>query len=193
MGPLGEREEVRPLSVDFARCATFMYEHKYIDFLLEHYEQLKLPYNFAASLGFLSSPLLLDGEMFLGLDEDGEAVAAFGYIYGTGELDYADRHVIQLQTAYCVERLRCTRLFVRGLQFLLQHVEIFAPEVGEIRFWVGDDRYMSRLAAKFARLHAAHDTAFGLLREYRCSVAELRACVSRFTDEHARLTGGARP
>ncbi|OUS76354.1 hypothetical protein B1748_11760 [Paenibacillus sp. MY03] len=165
----------------FSVSASHMYHRKYLDFLLSHYEGLGMPYSFPVSFNFIASPLLMeDSRCILCLDDDGEAVGALGYIRGTGEGDYEDRHILQLQVAYLVEKCRRTPVFLRGLQFLTEYLEEETEEVAELVFWTKQDAYLARLFGKFAERTSVSGTAAGDLYAYRVTLAQLKAYLGRF-------------
>lgn len=162
------------MNVSFSVCSTILYHRKYLDFLLEHYDDLRLPYPFEAAFGYIASPVLVGRESFLCMDEENEVIGAWGYIHGTGEHDYENAHVIQIQAAYLSEPFRRTGVFFQGLQYLMEHLEQQDQGVTEILFWIGRDAYMSRLAAKFASLELSVESEYGPLEAYRVSVSELK-------------------
>lgn len=166
------------------RCATEMYQQKYIEFLLEHYKRLKLPYSFSASLSFLSSPIMLkDGEAFLAFNGEYEVIGALGYICGTSEHQFEDREIIQFQSVYIKEEYRNPRLFLLGLQYVTQYIAQLKQEVKEVRFWAPADEGLRRLFDKITDSRASHETAFGGLDEYRASFSVWQAYASQFRHE----------
>jgi len=173
------------MSYYFSICSTYMYQHRYIDFLMENYSELKLPYDFPVTLGYLASPLLMEGGAFLCFDEQDELVGALGYIRGTGEKDYNDQHVIQIQVAYIVEKHRGTRLFKEGMAFLVQHMEEDSALKGlqpveELRFWTSDLAHQGKLFTKFAEHIASTGRGQGLTHAYSASMKYLKAYLASF-------------
>lgn len=63
------------MNESFSVCASEMYQRKYMDFLLTHYVDLRLPYPFPDAFGFIASPVLLGQECFLCLDDEGKPLA----------------------------------------------------------------------------------------------------------------------
>ncbi|NMO95555.1 hypothetical protein HII30_07115 [Paenibacillus lemnae] len=152
-----------------------------MDFLLAHYSDLNLLYPFPVSLSYIASPLLMEGTAVLCFDDEDQLSGAFGYIHGTGEQDYKDRHVIQLQVAYIVEHHRSTRMFYEALQFLVSHLSDQEEErVEEIRFWIPGEPRTRRLCSRFADLLSTVDQTQGCLDEYRINVKHLQKYVSTF-------------
>lgn len=151
----------------FAVCSTERYHQKYLEFLLEHYTQLNLPYSFPVSLSFIGSPVLLERQSFLCFNEEYEVIGALGYIHGTGENQYQDDHIVQIQTVFFVEEHRKTDMFIKGLQYLTQYIAQLNREVTELRFWTPTDDYLRRLFVKIAERTNSLNTSFGPIDEYR--------------------------
>lgn len=165
----------------FSVCSTYMYHSTYMDFMLEHYTDLGLPYPFLEALGYIASPLLMGKEAILAFDEDDQLAGAFGYIHGTGERDYEDEQIIQIQSVYIKETHRCTGLFAQGLQFLLEHLALQEPAVEELRFWTPGSADHHKLFSKFATLIVNKSSgASSRIEEYRVSLEELKTYLDRF-------------
>ncbi|SDE93217.1 hypothetical protein SAMN04488542_103256 [Fontibacillus panacisegetis] len=165
----------------FSPCITNMYQHRYVDFLLEHYTELKLTYPFQEAFSYIVSPLLMEGVSILCFDNEEETAGAFSYIYGTGEHDYTDRHIVQIQVAFIVERHRRTGLFAKALQYLLEHIEAdeSKEQVTELRFWTACNDYNRRLFEKFAERYAMAENECGQMDGYRVLISELRTYLDR--------------
>ncbi|WP_169085703.1 hypothetical protein [Paenibacillus sp. PL91] len=153
------------MSVHFSVCATAKYQEKYIEFLLENYEKLNLNYSFPVSLSYLSSPIFMDREAILLLDED-EVIGAVGYIHGTGEQQYEDIHVVQIQVVFLLEKYRRGRIFMQALQFLGQHLAQLKQPPQELRFWVPDSAGLDKICARFAQKISEMQTDFGVIAHY---------------------------
>jgi len=170
------------VSYYFQVCSTEVYQERYILFLLQHYEDLQSPYPFPISLSYLASPILMRNEAIICFDEDHNVIGALGYIHGTGEHNYEDTHVIQIQSLYLLEPYRRSRLFLEGLRFLIQHLEqLYKPApVSEIRFWAPSSPYLRRLLSKLAtRTFPSHSEA-GTIDEYYSTLAEWQLYSNRF-------------
>jgi len=166
----------------FAVCLTEFYQHQYMKFLLENYKQLALPYPFPVALSFLASPVMLgadNGLTILCFNDDDEVVGAIGALHGTGEHQYEDTHILQIQTVLLLEHYRKTRLLLRSFQFLLQYLEQSNKQVAEIRFWVPGNAEYKRLLLKVAELT---QTA-GSLDEYRASLSAWQSYATKFRQE----------
>lgn len=169
------------MSYYFVRCSTVMHEQQYVEFLLEHYQDLNLPYSFPVSLSFIASPLFTaEGGCFLCFNEENEVIGALGYIHGTGENQYEDTDIIQIQIIYFLEEHRKTTLFLQTLQFLIQHIVQSGKEVKEFRFWTPANDKLHRLLSKIADKTNSSETIFGPLDEYRASFSTWHAYANQF-------------
>jgi hypothetical protein len=174
------------MSYYFSVSATAVYQEQYIQFLLQHYKELCLPYPFPVTLSYLSSPLLMEGESVLCRNEDGETVGAVGYIHGTGEQDYEDTEVIQLQIVFLHHSCRGSRLLLRTAQFLAQHWSQLKQPPSEIRFWIPSAPTLLRLCSRFAKRFS--ETAD--LTEFRASFQDFKTFVLRYNHENYYAEAG---
>lgn len=149
------RYVVRPcnLEMDFDAYAKFM---------LAHAEDLNLPYSYGIKLSFFSSPLI-NGKALLILDEETNALlGALGGVFGTGEHNYEDREICQIEIVYVLEGYRGTRVFLRMLQDGLQLLREENPELQQIQFWIpAAERRLDRMAAKFGGTRVAEENEGG--------------------------------
>ncbi|MED4783699.1 hypothetical protein [Brevibacillus choshinensis] len=156
-----------------------MYMQKYLEFLLEHYRELNLPYSFPVTFSYIASPSFMGQEAILCYSDEYEIIGAISYITGTGENDYQDTHIVQIQIAYFLEPYRGTLLFLRAMQFLTQHLEQIPHEVKELRFWAPADDRLRPLFAKLAERTTTVETENGFLEEYRASFPDLHSLAAR--------------
>lgn len=150
-------------------------------FLLQHHDDLNLPYSFAMKLSFLASPLF-NGDAMLILDEErNELAGAIGLVYGTGAGRYEDRHVCQIEIAYLLPEYRHTTLFLSGLRALIGLIKSGEPSVEQLQFWVAADN--EELRELFSRLSALPDSSMELVNgmaHYKVSLQSLEAYCRRF-------------
>ncbi|WP_282937510.1 hypothetical protein [Paenibacillus sp. RC67] len=169
----------------FSVCAMERYQEMYLEFLLQHYSNLKLPYSFPVSLSFIASPVLMKKDAILCFDEESnEIVGALGFIFGTGQQQYQDTHIVQIQIAYIAEGHRQTRLFLEGLQYLTQYLAHLDEGVTELRFWAPADDGLRRLFGKLGELTASRDTAFGTIDEYCAVLKDWQSYAAKYRHIH---------
>ncbi|WP_312108502.1 hypothetical protein [Brevibacillus reuszeri] len=167
------------MSYYFSICASEYYQQKYVEFLLGNYEHLQLPYAFPVALSYIVSPILMTHESFLCFNDDDDVVGAFGCIYGTGEKEYEDTEIVQIQVIFLAEPYRGTLLFARALHFFTEYLEQLDREVKELRFWATAEPSFQKLFVKVAARTATAHTEHGMLDEYRCSPSDLLAYAGR--------------
>ncbi|MHA7965099.1 hypothetical protein ACX93W_13230 [Paenibacillus sp. CAU 1782] len=169
-------------------CKTEFYGQLYTSYLLDRYSGLNLPYAFPTAFHFLASPLLV-GAAFLCFNDQDEVAGAFGYIRGTGENQYQDTHVAQLQLVYLSEDHRGGRLLATALQCLMEHVEEQSEEIRQFRFWVPSDLGLQRLCDKLGEKKASWDTAHGQILEYHGNAAEWSAYADKLKEKGSHKGG----
>ncbi|MGO4179927.1 hypothetical protein AB4Z17_02000 [Paenibacillus sp. TAF43_2] len=171
------------MSYYFNICSTAKYQEAFITFLLEHFVQLNLPYSFPVSLSYLSSPLFMEKESILFRNPDDEIIGAIGYIHGTGDQNYENEHIVQIQTVFIKESYRSTRLFLQASQFLAQYLAQLKQPVTELRFWIPAQPNLQRLCAKSARKVAVQDTDHGVIEEYVMDFTQWHDDVMKYPHE----------
>ncbi|GAA3407005.1 hypothetical protein ACFFNY_00005 [Paenibacillus hodogayensis] len=165
----------------FRSCELEMDYEAYVRFLLQHHDELNLPYSFSLKMSFFSSPLFLGRALLVYTEEPYEIVGAAGFVYGTGANDYEDRHICQVEIAFLRKGYRRTSLFLRGLQTLLALAKEGNPEVERIQFWLAADQQgLKRLLTKFAALPGSTSSVVNNLTLHSVSIRELEAYCRRF-------------
>ena len=155
------------MEIDVIRVSAFMYEQSYLEFLLNNYSELNLPYPFDTSFGYITSPILLDEEIFLALDEEHRIVGALSLIRGTAEGDYEDRDIIQLQVVFISKHYRKTLILQQLLTIMYQWFSFNNQEISELRFWTKDDIQLQALIYKRTGIEPIkHHTIYGYLHYY---------------------------
>lgn len=169
----------------FRPCVFEMDHEAYISFLISHHDELNLPYPFAMKLSFLSSPLMHGQAMLVFEQESYELVGAAGFVYGTGDHEYEDRHVVQIEVAYLSKPYRRGALFVDFLSALVDCMKDGEPTVSLVQFWaMARDPVQERLFAKFLALPgSATQTAENGLKLYQAQFRELEAYCRRYSEK----------
>lgn len=172
-----------PMSCYFTICSTAKSQEIYMQFLLENYDALNLPYSFPVALSYISSPVLMGEECILIRDSNDEAAGALGFIRGTGAQSYEDQHILQIQTVFLKEHFRSSRLFLQASQFLAQHLAQLKHPVTELRFWIPAQPRLQRLCGKLAQKTAIQETVHGIIEEYRMDFADWHASMQKYPHE----------
>jgi hypothetical protein len=170
------------MSLEFRRIETETDHETYFRFLIEHHDQLKLPYPYAVKLSFISSPLLYGGSMLIYSGHPRRVIGAAGCVYGTGPNDYEDRQICQVETVFLQKTYRRSRVFLQGLQYLLNMILADNPAVETVQFWTAaDDLELQRLFSKLSSLPDSSHTISNSLMLYSISFQELRNYCQRLT------------
>lgn len=144
-----------------------MYMQRYIEFALDNYTQLNLPYPFSVSLGYIASPVLMQGEIFVAFDDDHQAIGCLSFIRGTAEENYSNREIVQIQLLYIDEHCRSSTLLRELLSMLVQCLRYLEEPVKELHFWTGaDDRLQALIAKRFTLQPRTYQSAYGTLNFY---------------------------
>jgi len=169
------------MQYEVMRVSAFMYEQRYMEFVLDHYKQLNMPYPFSVSFSYLASPVLMDEEIFLALDDDHQTVGCLSFIRGTAENNYENRDVIQLQVVYIDPQYRGTKLLLELLQLMVQCLRYLEEPVNEIHFWTKDDPAIRSLITKrLAIIPQQHESIYGPLIAYVIPYELLEQYISAF-------------
>lgn len=171
------------MAVYFRTCKFEMDSEVYIRYLIEHHDDLELPYPFAMKLSFISSPLILGNAMLIVNEEPYRIIGAAGFVYGTGAQDYEDRHICQIEVAFIEPSYRSTRLFVKGLAALIEYVDEGNPEVKVVQFWSPTPHdSLERLWGKLAALPGAEvvASASSQLSLYKIPMSAIRVYIQQF-------------
>ncbi|MDF2650586.1 MAG: hypothetical protein K0Q73_6391 [Paenibacillus sp.] len=169
------------MSFEFRPCELEMDYDSYIKFLLQHHDELNLPYSFAMKLSFIGSPLIL-GKALLGFSEEPyQIVGATGFVYGTGANDYEDRHVCQVEVAFIQKPYRRTSLFLHGLKALVDEMKAGNPDIQQVQFWASTGQEeLDRLFSKFSALTGSTRSIVNNLAFYTVAFHELESYCNRF-------------
>jgi hypothetical protein len=170
------------MDVHFRNCFYEMDHKAYMNYLLERHDELGLPYSFAMKLSFISSPLIYGKAILAVEQEQNEFIGAIGYVFGTGEDEYRDRQVAQLEVAYLEKPYRGSTLFARLLRATVDSIRQAEPSVNRLQFWAAPrEASFKRLVAKLMTLPgSASVTAENGLTLYQVDFRELETYCDRW-------------
>lgn len=152
----------------------------YITFLLEHHDDLNLPYEFAMKLSFMSSPLILGKALIVFDEHNYQVVGAAGFVYGTGANQYEDKHICQFEVAYIQQAYRRTTLFTQGLRVLVEAIKADNPAVTQVQFWTSTgQKELDKLMAKFTVLPCSSKSIVNNMAFYTIPFDELESYCNR--------------
>ncbi|TMV50925.1 hypothetical protein FE783_09705 [Paenibacillus mesophilus] len=91
---------------------------------------------------------------------DKRVIGASAYYHGTPERDFQDKDIAFLDMAIADPAYRGTRLFLTGLQYMVNEIAQEHPEVQEIRLAaLADNAYLCRLYSKFTETSYSREGA----------------------------------
>ncbi len=172
----------------FRPCELEMDHEAYMNFLLQHHNELQLPYSFALKLSFISSPLILGKALLIFNEEPYQIVGAAGFVYGTGANDYEDNHVCQVEIAFLQKDYQGTLLFIHGLLALIDLIKASNPDVQQIQFWAStDNKAIKRIFSKFSNWPGSTQSIVNHMTLYSLSFHELVLYGHRFRKSQNQL------
>lgn len=157
----------------FQVCTDINDQEQYMTFLLENDVQINIPYPFLLTLDLFSNPVMIEEEYFMSLDQNDEVIGVWSYIYGTVEEYYSNPEIIQIQSVFLDPYYRKTRMFIDGLQHLVNYIDRSGRGVKEVRFWILANDELSRLCSKIAQRTSFVTTSQGQIEEYRVPFLQL--------------------
>ncbi|UJF33850.1 hypothetical protein [Paenibacillus hexagrammi] len=125
---------------------------------------------------------ITQGYLIYSSDDSNQVIGVCAYYHGTPEQEYKDKHVAFMDMALSDKAHQGTRLFVKGLIYLVDHIAEHHPEVEDLQLAaLTENTYTCRLYAKFAEVshtrdgYVGQETVFcvkihqiqGFLRKYR--------------------------
>jgi len=153
---------------------------EYFMLLLQHYEELSLPYDFEMSFGFIGNPIL-QGNALVAIDPDtGLAVAALGFVFGTGADRFENAQICQVEAVCISQAYRHTMLFYAMLRRFAHSMAEQYPDTSAIQFWSPADRCdLRRLFGKFCDKIKTNEKSFGRIDLFQTDVPRLLAYSAR--------------
>lgn len=169
---------------EMTRVTTPMYMQRYVEYVLDVYDQLNMPYPFTVSLAYLASPVLMREEIFLAFDDEHHVVGCLSFIRGTAQEDYNNREIVQLQVLYIDPSYRSTRMLLSFMQMLVQFVSYSEEPAHELQFWCKQDpRIRSLIAKHFRLIPESSDSGYGKLDYYTIPYSIVQSYINQFPQQ----------
>ncbi|UQZ35394.1 hypothetical protein C2I18_18830 [Paenibacillus sp. PK3_47] len=132
-----------------ARCTTDEDYAKVSSFLIERRHDLHLSYMTMDMVTLLYN-YITEGHLLQITNDEGDVLAAGAYYHGTPEHNFLDKGTVLVDFTVFDQAVRGTRLFLKGLKYLVEAIRAAHPEVQEIRMAAfADNVYVCNLYAKF--------------------------------------------
>ncbi|MNH98343.1 hypothetical protein D3C73_510630 [compost metagenome] len=133
----------------FKRCVTDEDFAKVSLFILDRKRDLHLSFGTLDMVSILYS-YLTQGHLIQAMDSDDRVIGAGAYYHGTPEQEFKDKEVAIIDITIIDKAHRGTRLFIKGLNYMVNQIMEAHPEVQEIRLAaLKENIYLCKLYAKF--------------------------------------------
>ena len=167
------------MAIQCKRCETDEDFAKISLFLLEHKHDLHPSFRTMDVVSLVYS-YMTEGNIVYVVDETGKVVGVSAYYHGTHEQEFRDKEVAFMDIAVSDRAHRGTRLFIKGLSFMVSQIKENLPEVREIRLAaLSENEYICKLYAKFARPAYKREGAIGEETIFSTRLEELEAMITR--------------
>lgn len=135
---------------DFAKVCVFVLDHKHdLHRSFSTVDMVEVLYTYVTQ-----------GHLVYVEDADNRVIGASAYYHGTPERDFQDKDIAFLDMAVADKAYRGTRLFLTGLQYMVNEIAQEHPEVQEIRLAaLADNAYLCRLYSKFTETRYSREGA----------------------------------
>lgn len=155
----------------------------YFLFLMRHYEELGLPYDFEMTFSFIGIPLMSGNAIIVRESSAQAIVGAIGFVFGTGLDQFEDTTICQVETIYIDQKWRRKLLFPTLLYAFASYLKRNQPQVQRIQFWSSADRPdLTRLFSKFSTLIKINDKPFGKICLYHTDTERILGICSKIVE-----------
>ena len=124
---------------------------------------------------------ITDGHLVQVTDENRRIVGLGAYYVGTPEQEFADKDVAFVDVAIAHPEYRGTRVFLKGLAYMVACIRSDHPGVRELRLAaLAENEYNCKLYAKFAKLSHIREGSLGEEVVFTTGIEEISAFLTRF-------------
>lgn len=158
----------------FSPCRNERQLEEYALYMLDHRFELHPAFAADRFIHFIDEQFR-HGESVLVRTAAGATVGALGFVYGTPENRFEDKHTVRIEMVYIEPTYRGTRLFARGLLWLADYLARHAPQTECVQFYCeSEPARKGRLFRKIADLVVTEPTKFGLEDQFATTIERLR-------------------
>ncbi|MEF3306279.1 hypothetical protein [Paenibacillus sp. GYB003] len=168
------------MTMQCKRCTTDDDFAKVCVFVLDHKHDLHSSFNTIDMVEALYTHVT-QGQLVFIEDADKRVIGASAYYHGTPELNFLDKDIAFLDMAIADPAYRGTRLFLIGLQYMVNQIAREHPEVQEIRLAaLADNAYLCRLYSKFTETSYSREGAAIEQLVFCVKINKLKAFLHKF-------------
>ncbi|NOU69150.1 hypothetical protein GC096_34615 [Paenibacillus sp. LMG 31461] len=157
---------------DFAKASLFMLSHK---------RDLHASYSTLEMVTLIYS-YVTQGNLICAKDADNRVVGIVAYYYGTPEQEFQDKDVALVDIAIADRAYRGSRLFIQGLNYMVNQIMEGHPQVQEFRLAaLAENDYLCQLYAKFTRSRFEREGSHGKEVVFCEKINNLKDTLKKFT------------
>lgn len=177
--------QVKAIGIEYCNRTENLWEDYFL-FLMRHYEELGLPYDFEMTLSFIGNPILAGNAIIAREQATKTIVGAIGFVFGTGGDQFEDHTICQVETVYIDKRWRRKPLFLTLLCTFASYLKREHPRVQRIQFWSPADRPdFVQLFEKISTLMKMNDKPFGSICLYHTDTERILAVCSKYMERRS--------
>ncbi|MNQ85072.1 hypothetical protein D3C85_1002200 [compost metagenome] len=162
------------------RCVSDEALAKVSLFAIENRRELHPSYGTLDMVSLLCSHIT-QGHLIYIFDTDHRVLGMMTYYHGTPEQEFEDKEMAFVNFAIMDRAYRGTRLFAKGLYYMVELIIEDHPDVQEISFkTLSENAYLCRLYSKFAHVSHTQDSKLGEETVFCVKIHHLRSTLTRF-------------
>ncbi|MCD1258544.1 hypothetical protein B5M42_006820 [Paenibacillus athensensis] len=166
------------MTIFFRRCANDEELAKVSLFALANKREMHAALGTLDMVSQLVSYMTHGHLLYLADDED-QVVGIIAYYHGTPEQEFKNKEVAFVDAAILGQAYRGTRIFIRGLRYMVDAIIEAHPDVQELRFIAfAENTYLCRLYAKFSKISSTREGPFGKETVFSVKIHNLRATLN---------------
>jgi hypothetical protein len=137
---------------DYAKVSLFALEHK----------REMHPSFFTLDMVASLLTYMMEGHLLFTENESGKVTGISAYYHGTPEEEFQNRHIAILDMAIIDRTYRGSRIFAKGLRYMVEQIAANHPEVEELHFrTLADNVYLRNMYSKIAEETGTRDGDVG--------------------------------
>ncbi|WP_248927256.1 hypothetical protein [Paenibacillus hamazuiensis] len=149
-------------------------------FAIENKRELHPSYGTLDMVSLLCSHIT-QGHLISITDADDRVLGMMTYYHGTPDKEFEDKEVAFVNFAIMDRAYRGTRLFAKGLYYMMELMIETHPEIQELQFnALSENAYLCGLYSKFASASYTQSGALGEEIVFCVKVHQLRSILTRF-------------
>lgn len=162
------------------RCETDQHKAEISLFLLKNRRDFHPSFT-VQDMVSLTYSYMTEGHVICTVDEQDQVLGVCAYYIGTREQEFKDKERAFLDLGLSARSVRGTRVFIQGLVYLVDQLAEQHPDVEEVCFNArSDNRYLTRMYAKFARVTGTKEGPRGEETRFAEKLPVMRAKLEKF-------------